>query len=494
MQKPAILFLVALVGPCSVGLAGEGSSDLVSVSVPNGLIAVVQHDFHLRYGAKYPLTYRIGLPPGSKGLAVQHRHASGEPWIDLPLRRADSTFNAVEAVRFDDLNRVAYVSAAFSGLTDSLLLRFLDSQGNVMTPVYRGVCTYYDDRRAAVTASGDDCADWTSGWFPGILSQFRSRGLFVTAGVITGQGYTSTPTWQLLQREVDSGYVEVASHSRTHSYTPYSDPEGEVIGSCRDILANVRLPGLFSIPSKQYVYTWIAPYGDYDGIVDSLLGVNGLLVSRLYALGDSSFSTWEERRQHFAPINLTLEIGAPSWGGGETSLATLNGTFDRIVAEGGIYHLMWHPQVLADNLDVPYLVGHLNHIARRSDIWYVNLGHLYLYHLMQMRSSPGTDNVVASEERLMGFELFQNYPNPFNSGTQVRYQVPAVSTVTLVVYDVLGRRVATLAEGRISAGSHVAEFDGTGLASGVYLCRLEARSLDGSNRVAVRATRMLLLR
>ena len=77
------------------------------------------------------------------------------------------------------------------------------------------------------------------------------------------------------------------------------------------------------------------------------------------------------------------------------------------------------------------------------------------------------------------FRLEQNYPNPFNPGTAVRYQVPSVSEVSLVVFDVLGREVATLAKGRLSPGRYVATFDASRLASGVYFYRLEARSESG---------------
>ncbi|MEX2657669.1 MAG: T9SS type A sorting domain-containing protein, partial [Balneolales bacterium] len=69
--------------------------------------------------------------------------------------------------------------------------------------------------------------------------------------------------------------------------------------------------------------------------------------------------------------------------------------------------------------------------------------------------------------------LDQNYPNPFNPSTTVRYGIPRDGQVRLDVYDVLGRRVQTLADGRLEAGVHTASFDGTRLASGVYIYRLQ---------------------
>jgi len=72
------------------------------------------------------------------------------------------------------------------------------------------------------------------------------------------------------------------------------------------------------------------------------------------------------------------------------------------------------------------------------------------------------------------FALQPNYPNPFNPSTTIRYAVPASQHVTLRIYDLLGRPVATLVDGWQQAGRYTASFDATHLASGVYLYRLEA--------------------
>ena len=76
--------------------------------------------------------------------------------------------------------------------------------------------------------------------------------------------------------------------------------------------------------------------------------------------------------------------------------------------------------------------------------------------------------------------LSQNYPNPFNPSTAISYKLSAVSDITLRVYDVLGREVATLVDGRQNPGTHTAVFDGSKFASGVYFYRLES---PGANLV-----------
>ncbi|KAB2925726.1 MAG: T9SS type A sorting domain-containing protein [Bacteroidetes bacterium] len=77
-----------------------------------------------------------------------------------------------------------------------------------------------------------------------------------------------------------------------------------------------------------------------------------------------------------------------------------------------------------------------------------------------------------------GFILQQNYPNPFNPSTVIRFSVPAASKVTLSVYDVVGRKVATLTEGEMEAGTYEAAFHAQGLSSGLYFCRLQAGAVD----------------
>ncbi len=83
------------------------------------------------------------------------------------------------------------------------------------------------------------------------------------------------------------------------------------------------------------------------------------------------------------------------------------------------------------------------------------------------------------------FALYQNYPNPFNPSTAISYQLSAVSFVTLKVYDMLGREVATLANQRQNAGSYTVTFDAGKLPSGVYFYRLTAGSMTETKKMVL---------
>jgi hypothetical protein len=71
------------------------------------------------------------------------------------------------------------------------------------------------------------------------------------------------------------------------------------------------------------------------------------------------------------------------------------------------------------------------------------------------------------------FELQQNYPNPFNPTTQIRFSLAEQSQVTLKVYNILGKEIATLVNDVKGAGVHEVSFNGTGLSSGVYFYTLQ---------------------
>ncbi len=194
--RAILAFLIAFTSYVSGQSDGKLS---LHYSTSMGLSIVIQHDLHREYGFAYPETYSLKLPSGSNGLSASKRYYASSAWISLPTKGDSNSFNFIDAVRFDYANDEAYVTAAFSANSESLFIRIVDGSGNPVSPGFQGVCKYYDNRQEVVTVSAEDWSDWVvqPGWFTAFLSAFRSRGLYVTVGAITGN--PSASTWRVLQ-------------------------------------------------------------------------------------------------------------------------------------------------------------------------------------------------------------------------------------------------------------------------------------------------------
>ena len=104
---------------------------------------------------------------------------------------------------------------------------------------------------------------------------------------------------------------------------------------------------------------------------------------------------------------------------------------------------------------------------------------------------PGERSVTASIPS--GLDLKAG-PNPFNPTTAISYELRAASFVSLKVYDTAGRLVATLVDGMQEAGEHRAILDGSRLASGIYLARLEIKASDSENPTYTGVQKLMLVK
>jgi hypothetical protein len=90
-----------------------------------------------------------------------------------------------------------------------------------------------------------------------------------------------------------------------------------------------------------------------------------------------------------------------------------------------------------------------------------------------------------TEELATAYKLDQNFPNPFNPTTNITFTIPNDGNVSLKVFDLLGREVATLINEARTAGSYTETFDASRLSSGTYFYRLESGSFVQTKKMII---------
>ncbi|KAB2845854.1 MAG: T9SS type A sorting domain-containing protein, partial [Ignavibacterium sp.] len=97
------------------------------------------------------------------------------------------------------------------------------------------------------------------------------------------------------------------------------------------------------------------------------------------------------------------------------------------------------------------------------------------------------DNVIVGVDNegimLSDFSLFQNYPNPFNPSTTILYEIPEIQHITIRVFDLLGKEVATLVDEEKHAGKYSVDFDGRNLSTGMYIYKIQAGSFTQTKKM-----------
>jgi len=181
----------------------------------------VDSRIHIDYGLAYPVTYIFSIPRGISNLKVYKRYKMVQPEVQMPERTSGNFFNGIEGVRFDYLNCKVYISVAFSEISDEIYLKAADTAGSVIDLNFQGISKYYDDRNAAVIATGDDWDGYPANneGFKIACDALSGRKIWFTPGIITGgtRKYNWPPVvWKDVQSKVDAGFIDVASHSQEH--------------------------------------------------------------------------------------------------------------------------------------------------------------------------------------------------------------------------------------------------------------------------------------
>ena len=412
-------------------------------------LITIDQQVHLDYGLSYPITYEFYIPNQGDEYSAYLRNRFGDDWTEIVEKTSNDFFNGIEAVRFDYVDSKAYVSVGFSSLSDSIYIMFEDGGGQ-LEATFSQISPYYNNRDAVVTSTADDWANWCHDKFIRTCRNFRNHNLWLSCGIVTNG--VSMGNWADIQIQLDSGYVEAVAHSRSHPYVPYDDVEGEVAGSKEDIVENLDLPAHNKYGENEYVYAWIAPYGEYDEQIDSAVSDSKYLITRLYYDGDYGYSDWNENLSKFDPVGVSREVG-PLWIG-TTDINDLNNTFDEVLNNGEIYHVMCHPNILEWDQEYPWV--HLEHISNRKNVWYVGFGHLKVYRLLQ-DIYPSQNLTVYENNRVMpaSFILSQNYPNPFNPKTKFQIYSHNNTLLNIAISGPKGNHIRRIINRKLSPGEYV---------------------------------------
>jgi peptidoglycan/xylan/chitin deacetylase (PgdA/CDA1 family) len=254
---------------------------------------------------------------------------------------------------------------------------------------YIGKTKYLNNARAVVTHSIDDSTKYVVK----SLDALDKYGVKTTVFVSTEADpppeerfFTQLqvkPLWPRLQQAIDNGH-EIGSHARSHpckrpdtaSYCAEAYTDAEVSGSRDEILKHTKQP---------YVWTWCYPCGHCANheFIQKKIAAAGYIVARNYPDEPHdghivpNLQTWDEN-----PFNAAYTQVVQKRGGSATTerldMAVLNGKFDEVYTNGGIYNFMSHPQWLDYGPDA-FFEKHLAHIGKRPDVWYVPMGPLYAF-------------------------------------------------------------------------------------------------------------------
>ncbi|MCX7761451.1 MAG: T9SS type A sorting domain-containing protein [Candidatus Kryptonium sp.] len=189
--------------------------------------------------------------------------------------------------------------------------------------------------------------------------------------------------------------------------------------------------------------------------------------------GTESAEKWENMLIRFVNVLIT-DVDPDRNGGTFREFVVDDGTGGCRVNDDGGYKFSNYPPDTAYGYRILY-VG--NRISYLQGILHFSFNNYKIEPRSDEDFGTITKVVVAYNSEIPEkFELLQNYPNPFNPSTYIEYKLPKRVHVTLKVYDVLGREVATLVDEVQNAGSYRVRFENPKISSGVYFYVLKAEN------------------
>jgi hypothetical protein len=160
---------------------------------------------------------------------------------------------------------------------------------------------------------------------------------------------------------------------------------------------------------------------------------------------------------------------------------------DTVIFAGTVYHGVFRSTDNGINWS-PYNYG----IDYTYDIYALSIKDSYIFAGTANRVWRRIYSQITSVDLETGYiptniKLYQNFPNPFNPTTNISYSISQPGIVSIIVYDILGRKVATLLNEEKNTGNYSIDFDGVALSSGIYFYQLKVNDF-------IETKKMVLLR
>jgi hypothetical protein len=183
---------------------------------------------------------------------------------------------------------------------------------------------------------------------------------------------------------------------------------------------------------------------------------------------------------------LVTDIGAPDG----SQICAVNGAGE-IVGAGTIQNGRCGLAVWGDDQSTDAIDGMIDGEKFSLKIWNIESGAEVGLGLEVVRGSGltyKTDDIAVGKAVAAGsvpsdYYLGKNYPNPFNSTTRIAFGLPEAGMVSVKVFDLAGREIATLVDGNMNAGNHIVVWTADSVPAGVYLVKMEAGSFADTRKV-----------
>ena len=223
---------------------------------------------------------------------------------------------------------------------------------------------------------------------------------------------------------------------------------------------------------------------DFGAFIDTLSLASGNTIINIPLLGSSSYPTIQ-----ISPLALDFGNVFVS-DSAQRTITITNASLNTLIISSisnnnSVFHQTFQNATVSNNdtLKLTILFKPVFQTDYKDTLYLTNNSHTPLIKMALLGNGVLTAIARDKSDIPKSFEVSQNYPNPFNPSTIINYQLPVNSSVTLKIYDLLGRGIATLIDGKQDAGYYNTTFNGPNLPSGVYIYRLQAGSFSNTKKL-----------